>query len=282
MDHTHCRDRRRAQLLTAAAMAVALACSPTAQSDPASVLDSSGVYRLEFKRGWNFVSIPVLPALGDSGERTCAELFGTVTDTTVWRWDADAWKFVDAGAEPVRPLHPYWIHVTQDAGLEFTGYLLPAASYTAALQPGWNVLCPATDVRLPKHDWMTAAWGWDAERQEYALVRDDMRHGRAYWVYAQQPGDIALAALPENADPDDPDDGGTSPGQGDDGAAEQPPGECPLTPDASVGFSSVQRRLLGMHPTAGHRHDTDNTLEVIVLTPLIRPGSTGSTAAYGR
>ncbi|MDD4985191.1 MAG: hypothetical protein PHQ43_05295, partial [Dehalococcoidales bacterium] len=160
-------------------------------------------------RGWNLISLPLMPTSTDP-EEILEGLDGAgVTiiwgnyDPTTGSWESYAPAAEENSLTVMRDGRGYWVRTDGDAMLTVTGRALPLPpgvppAYNVV--PGWNLigfksLAPrlATDYLEAISGKYTLIYGFDGENRQYVLViasEDEMLPGAGYWVAVTQSGTI--------------------------------------------------------------------------------------------
>ncbi len=129
-------------------------------------------FTLTLSPGWNLAGVP----LRLTDERSSAVFQGC---GAVFGRAAAAGPF--GASPPVRPCRGYWVWLPGDAplALTLTGAAVPDADAVAALAPGWNLVAPLAELKLPTR-FPAPAWGWSGGA---FLPQETLRPGNAYWIF---------------------------------------------------------------------------------------------------
>jgi len=175
-------------------------------------------FSLQLMSGWNFISIPGIPASDD-------DTFAIFSDVdtqgrSIWVYDPGKWSETqgwNTGTvdDEIKPLDGYWIYsavpmtvsipISNNTPMEIESGSSP---YTKQMYPGWNAIGlfgqyprSAKDALTSIHNDWTVALGYDSALQRYdtSIIHggtDDyadnrfMLPGTGYWVYMQNPGTL--------------------------------------------------------------------------------------------
>ncbi|MDD4984779.1 MAG: hypothetical protein PHQ43_03160, partial [Dehalococcoidales bacterium] len=167
------------------------------------------VFDISLYRGWNLISLPLMPSSVDPEE--ILEGLDGASATIIWgnydpatgSWESYAPAAEENSLTTMRDGRGYWVRTDGDATLTVTGRELPLPpgvppAYNVV--PGWNLIgFKSLDSRLAE-DYLeaiagkyTLIYGFDGENHLYVLViasDDDMSPGAGYWIAVTQSGTI--------------------------------------------------------------------------------------------
>ena len=140
---------------------------------------------LKLRKGWNMVSLPLVPA-----ERSRAAVFPEEV-LSVWR-HAGFYQPV-AEDEDLVPGNGYWAFAVEDVSVPVTGTPLYEHEVHADAS-GWVMVGGCS---LPAHSTanqarIRAQYRYDAETATYAKTGDEgrVRRGQAHWLYLDEPATV--------------------------------------------------------------------------------------------
>ena len=133
---------------------------------------------LHLKRGWNMVSLPVVPA-----NNSVSEVLRDLDYYVLYTWDASEKRYVKP--DVWEPGVGYWILVLEDTNVTIFG--TPIESVDLSLKKGWNIIGSiwnkASLSTGPDYAILGYAYTWDPTGQRY--VKDTtLNPGKAYWIFA--------------------------------------------------------------------------------------------------
>jgi carboxypeptidase D len=150
-------------------------------------------FDLTLAAGWNLVSLPIAPALP-----AAAAVFGNVIaaaaeEQAVLTYDPASGGYVPAAL--IQALHGYWVYATAAGSLAITGVTLREPVLT--LSAGWNLVgVPAEMAEPPGAEQDVGPW-FEVSPATGTLQRaQDLKPGRAYWVFSPAPATLAVGVGP--------------------------------------------------------------------------------------
>ncbi len=126
---------------------------------------------------WNLIGVSV------TMDSTSRAALNSMTDQTIWSWDARQQVFVPTST--ISPGAGYWYFYPSTAQQTVTVTGTSALTQPVPLEKGWNLFA-AFSIRQnlpdPKVDGLVWQWGDDA----YSIA-DELRRGNGYWFYSRIP-----------------------------------------------------------------------------------------------
>ena len=134
--------------------------------------------------GWNLVALPFMPSdprpemvFADSATRAPVQV------GPVWEWSGTGFR----QASTIRAYSGLLVLVPTVKTITVTGF---AMAQEALLQPGWNLIGPATKINPPVETKLAGNfWGWDGRGFR---APEWLEPGTAYWIYAREAVTIPL------------------------------------------------------------------------------------------
>ncbi len=120
------------------------------------------VYHLQ--SGWNLVAMP-----GDKADVAAFE-------SPLWGWNGSAYEFVEAPAVG----NAVWVHSDVERQVVVSAQ---RAKAELSLQPGWNMVGPTENVKVPAE--AEAVFGWSETYQNIATEDGVLLQGVGYWIFSQ-------------------------------------------------------------------------------------------------
>lgn len=141
-------------------------------------------FRLALAKGWNLVSLPVVPE-----NASLSDIFGTAVHGRVWQWAQ-----TDGDGEPsyrearqIDAHTAYWVYATEAVERIVPG--TPHSSGGIRIPRGWSMSGAGGPMQLPeavRRD--GTVWGWSAEKQAYVPAQEGvLEEGKGYWIWSRQP-----------------------------------------------------------------------------------------------
>ncbi|MCJ7575494.1 MAG: hypothetical protein MUO80_02275 [Dehalococcoidia bacterium] len=147
------------------------------EADATTTVISTGGITLNFKAGWNMVSIPVAVA-----NNSPSSVFPGVAGIFTWNATSRSY-YVPMVIEPEKG---YWVAVTENVTIAMTG--TPVQTWTTDIKAGWNMIGSVStnsSVAAPNDDpdgsVMTPAYWWDPIGKSYVQTTN-LESGKGYWV----------------------------------------------------------------------------------------------------
>ncbi len=199
-----------------------------------AVIFFSGAAQAEsivLKPGWNTISSPsgiAMPITSMLGPDKCTLGVGS-TKGAVWYWDSsksggddiDKWKKntdTTGKIENMEPHKGYWVYVTRECTVSFTGSQRPASG-KIELKSGWNMVSSPINANVPIADIVradkctlgngpvkSAVWYWDnsmpggdgVDKWKKSTSTEgkieNIEPGKGYWIYAASPCSVDVSS----------------------------------------------------------------------------------------
>ena len=175
---------------------------PEVTVTPATVKFTADSFDIELRVGWNLISLPLIPTDSDID----AVLYGVEGIEIVWAYDATVgWSRYIPGAAPdtletMEDGKGYWVLMNAPATLTVEGFVMPPPPVvppTYAVVAGWNLIGFRSLETMDAQDYLegvnwTVLWRFDEEGFTQVLPTHDLTPGLGYWLYALEPGTIAV------------------------------------------------------------------------------------------
>lgn len=131
--------------------------------------------------GWNFISLPLTPALAGVGEVFAAQT-ARGAPPTVWQWAGGEAAGGFAAAHELAPFVGYWLHLEAGrSGEESVAFLGVPKACRIEIRRGWQALGTAAPTAVPAGGAVKRCLRWDGTQWVEAA---DMLPGAAYWIWA--------------------------------------------------------------------------------------------------
>ncbi|MFP4460010.1 MAG: hypothetical protein ACLFSQ_10530 [Candidatus Zixiibacteriota bacterium] len=159
---------------------------------------STDVWNVKLHRGWNLVSLPVIPET----TATPPVLFPTMIGGSCFRYNPEASAYDSVGyADTLRPGYGYWVLSGSDTTYQITGRL-PVYNYDLPVYRGWNMIgAAATYPNVPlemAHQFPRGimveedVYWYDPVERSYGYGTDKLSAGKGYWILINRDGTFRL------------------------------------------------------------------------------------------
>jgi len=174
----------------------------------ASTESDAGIdYTLKLKKGWNLISLPVMPG-NDSINSVLSSIEGKYVDVAAWNgaWEYRSYAYGDWFGElnKIEYGRGYWINMNVDADLIINGKVI--SKFNADLSKGWNLIGWQYTAPAPLSGALSSIDGkytdlatWDGEWKYHSYAYGDwfgslsnMEPGRGYWIYVTEPCKLSV------------------------------------------------------------------------------------------
>ena len=148
---------------------------------------------LDFKAGWNMVSVPVVPA-----DTSRAAVFPPADVVAVYTWNPGT-KSYEVPTN-IAPEVGYWVAVTENKTIKVTG--TPKTTWTSSLTTGWNMIGSVCGdpvavgalVDDPSGSILDSAiYWWNPVSKSYETATSIVE-GQGYWAATTQNCDLTMTA----------------------------------------------------------------------------------------